>query len=110
MSDALQDIEAEADAAPEGAVVALVTEVGEFEVTVPPAGTWRTLANRALRQGDFDEWAELVLTEDDYDTWCEAETTLADVEDFFTAWKQATGESRPKSSRRQGSSRSTRRR
>lgn len=110
MSDALRDAAAEADATPDGVVVPLVTDEGEFEVTVPPPGRWRSRANRALSDGNFDVWAEIVLSEEDYDTWCEADPVLDDVEAFFTAWKHASGESRPKSSRSSRSARSTRRR
>jgi hypothetical protein len=110
VSEPLRAIEAEADAAPLGAAVPLVTDAGEFDVTVPPPGKWRTRANRALREGDFDSWAELVLSAEDFDSWIEADPTNDDVEAFFKAWADVTGESRGKSSTSAASSRSTRRR
>lgn len=98
----------EADAATtDGATVTLTSEAGEFSVMVPPPGRWRTRANRALRQGDFDEWAELVLSAEDYASWVEADPTNDDVSRFFEAWGEATGENRGKSRRSTSSSRST---
>jgi len=103
----LESVQADATAPPDGVVVPLVTDEAKVEVTVPPPGRWKTRANRALREGDFDAWAELVLSPDDYDAWVDADPTNDDVEAFFAAWQDATGESRGKSSRSRNGSKGT---
>jgi hypothetical protein len=104
---ALEAVQADAQAAPEGVAVALVTEAGDFEVHVPLPGRWKTRANRALKDGDFDLWAELVLSAEDYATWLEADPVNDDVEQFFEAWGTASGENSGKSQPSRRSSRST---
>lgn len=107
---ALEAVQAEAAAPTGGVSVPLVTDVGECMVIVPPPGKWRTTANRALREGDFDLWAELVLSEDDYRAWLDAEPVNDDVEKFFEAWGDASGENSGKSRPSQRSSKGTARR
>lgn len=107
---AVDEARAEADTTAEGTVVTLVTEDGSADVLVPSPGKWKTRANRALREGDFEGWAELVLSADDFEAWCDADPTNDDVEAFFKAWQESTGENRGKSSRSTTSSRSTRKR
>lgn len=104
---ALEAVQADATASPEGAAVPLVTEAGEFDVHVPPPGRWKTRANRALKEGDFDVWAELVLSAEDYATWLEADPVNDDVQHFFEAWQSSTGENPKKSQPSRSSSRST---
>jgi len=106
----LEAVQSDAQAPPDGVMVPLVTANADVSVLVPPPGRWRTRANRALRVGDFDEWAELVLSGQDYAAWVEADPTNDDVETFFRAWKDASGEDKGKSSASQRSSRSTARR
>jgi hypothetical protein len=106
---ALEAVQADAVAPAEGAVVPLVTDEGEFAVTVPKPGKWKTRANTMLKDGDFDGWAELVLDRGDFETWTEADPTNEDVEHFFEAWSKVTGEDAGKSPRSGPSSRSTRR-
>jgi hypothetical protein len=107
---ALEAVQADASSPKDGVAVPLVTEAGEVSVTVPPPGRWRTKANRALKDGDFDLWAELVLSEDDFQAWLDAEPVNDDVETFFEAWGAATGENSGKSRPSGRSSRSTARR
>ena len=57
---------------------------------------WYTAAMSALQVGDFEAWAEDALAGDDYDkVWCQVNSgrgpTNGDVEDFFDAYRQATG-------------------
>lgn len=110
MSAELEAVAADATADVAGTVVSLVTDNGEFTVTVPPPGKWRTRANRALREGNFDVWAETVLSEKDVETWAAADPTNDDMEEFFRAWKELSGEDQGKSSASRRSSRSTARR
>lgn len=110
MLSAVEAAEVDADSTPEGVLVPLFTDGGEVEVTVPPAGRWRTRANKALRLGDFDEWAQIVLSDVDYALWVDADPTNDDVEAFFKAWQAESGENQGKSRPSTGSSRSTRKR
>lgn len=110
MAEALAAVQADAEAPTEGVPVPLVTDAGEFEVTVPPVGKWRTAANKALREGDFDTWAEMVLSKADFKEWIKAESTTDDAAAFFEAWGDAVGEDPKGSAPSQRSSRSTRKR
>jgi hypothetical protein len=93
----IEEIKAEVDRDPEGTLVTLVTEAGEFEVEVPLPGRWKSRANSILRQGDFEGWAEAVLSKGDFATWREADPTNDEVKVFFEAWGAATGEDLGKS-------------
>lgn len=110
MGAELEAVQADADASPDGVTVPLVTEAGEFPVTIPPPGRWKSRANTALRVGDFTTWAQLVLSEDDFESWSEGDPTNDEVEDFFRAWKKTSGEDPKGSGRSPRSSRSTARR
>lgn len=88
----LKAVAADAASGPAGTIVVLRTERGSAQLAVPPPGRWRTRANRALRQGDFDEWSELVLSGEDSAAWAELDPTNDDVEAFFISWRDATGE------------------
>jgi hypothetical protein len=106
----LEAVRADAQVGREGVLVPLATESGTAELRVPPAGRWKTRATRSLKQGDFDAWAEAVLSPEDYDAWVDADPTNDDVEQFFKAWNEASGEDSGKSAASQRSSRSTARR
>jgi len=107
MTAELEAVQGDAESSSDGVVVPLVTDNADVTVLVPPPGRWRTRANRALRAGDFDEWAEVVLSPQDYAAWVEADPTNDDVEAFFRAWQQGSGENKGKSSASRRSSRST---
>jgi hypothetical protein len=107
MAEALAAVQADAEAPAEGVLVPLVTDAGEFEVTVPPVGKWRTAANKALREGDFDTWAQMVLSKDDFKVWLKAESTTDDAAAFFEAWGEVVGEDPKESRPSRRSSRST---
>jgi len=110
VSAELEAVQADSTAPVDGVVVPLITADAKAEIVVPPPGRWKTRANRALREGDFDGWAELVLSPEDYDAWVDADPTNDDVEAFFTFWRDTSGQD-PKGSRvSQASSRGTRRR
>lgn len=110
MTESLKAIEADAVLPPSGAKVTLSTEVGEADIVVPPPGSWRTRANRALREGVVDEWAELVLSAEDFAAWVECDPTNDEAAEFFKAWAEASGEDLGKSRASRRSSRSTARR
>lgn len=107
----LEAVQAEAALPEDGsAVVELSTDEGSGDITIPPAGKWKTRATRALTSGNFDEWAEIVLSDTDYQTWVDLDPTLDDVSRFFTDWKTSTGADLGKSRNSRSSLRSTARR
>jgi hypothetical protein len=106
----LEAVRADAQVGREGALVSLTTESGTAELRVPPAGRWKTRATRALKEGDFDGWAEAALSPDDFEAWLDADPTNDDVEQFFISWQEQVGEDSGKSAASRRSSRSTARR
>lgn len=100
----LKAIEADASAPVEGVEVPLVTvdDDGKEQtvtLTVPPVGRWRARSIRAMRQGDYFEWAETVLSKGDAAAFTHADPVLDEVGAFFVAWQERSGETRGKSSR-----------
>lgn len=86
---ALDHLEAEAEAEDE-----LVTvPIAGTPVEVLPVKDWRTRAIRAMRDGDFDTWAESSLGDGCYVIWQRVDPTLSEVEAFFEAWGEASGQS-----------------
>lgn len=78
---------------------------GDDSIVVPLAGTdlrvlplrkWKASAVRAMKDGDFDRWAEKAL-DGDYPAWQAIDPDMDQVEVFFTAWALASGQS-PKGS------------
>lgn len=107
----VEDLEAEVDAEqdPVDATVPVLLD-GET-VQVLPVRQWRSSATRALREGDFDSWAEKCLTDDSYKTvWQDIDPTIEQVEQFFVNWQAATGTDPKASGRSRSSSKGTRRR
>lgn len=83
------------------------TAAGDQPVAVPLAGQtihvlpvrkWRQSALRALREGDFIEWATKCLSEEDAELWDEIDPTIEDIEAFFVAWSENSGQTAEKSS------------
>jgi hypothetical protein len=108
---ALEAVQAEADLPDDGSVVVeLSTDEGKAGITIPPAGQWKTRATRALTGGNFDEWAEIVLSDADFATWVDLDPTLDDVSRFFTEWQASSGADLGKSRSLRTSLRSTARR
>lgn len=107
MSDGLDDIRADAVAPSQGVTVVLATENGKGEITVPPAGRWKTRANTMLRDGNLDGWAQITLSAEDWATWSELDPTNDDAGAFFAAWQEAAGETVGKSSKSPSGSRPT---
>lgn len=98
----------QADAETAANVVAV--PLGDVEVEVLPVGKWRASGLRALREGDFDTWAEKCLTAEGREVWLDADPTMDEVEAFFTAWTERTGQDPGKSAASSRSSKSTARR
>jgi hypothetical protein len=80
--------------------------------TTSTSGRWVSGGRpvRAMRNGDFDAWAETALADGDYQTWVDVDPTITECEAFFTAWGEATGQDSGKSGGSRRSSKSTARR
>lgn len=85
-------------------------ELAGKTVYVPPVKKWRASALSALREGDFNKWAENTLPDDDFDIWDEIDPTLEQIEDFFESIGPSLGTSPGNSRRSRSSSKSTRKR
>jgi hypothetical protein len=109
-ADAIRAVEAEADEAPEGSYVDLVTEDGTVELLVPPAGKWKSRAQTFLGQGMFDAWAQITLSTEDFKAWRDLDPTLDEVTAFMESWQEKAGQSLGKSRASRRSSKPTRKR
>ena len=90
--DERHDVEAEY---PPGTVEC---KLGEHTIHVLPTDSWKGYANTALREGDFETWAEVSLAGDDYDkVWCEADPTVGEINALFDEFAKKTGQDSGKS-------------
>jgi hypothetical protein len=89
---------------------------GDEPVAVPLAGQtihvlpvrkWRQSALRALKEGDFITWAERCLVDDDVHMWDDIDPTIEEIEAFFVAWSEHSGQTAEKSSASRRSSKRT---
>jgi hypothetical protein len=85
-------------------------ELAGRTIYVPPTKKWRASALHALREGDFDTWAQTTLADDDWDIWIDVDPTLEQVEAFFASVNKGLGTSPGNSRASRRSARSTRRR
>lgn len=76
-------------------------------IHVQPVNRWRSSGLSALRNGDFERWAETCLTVDSLDTWRDIDPTVDDIEAMFEAWSELTGQTTGKSSASPRSSNAT---
>jgi hypothetical protein len=63
-------------------------------IRVPMMTEWRASALEYMRAGDFDSWAESVLSEVDmgaWDDWMDTDPKLGDLQDVMGAVGKATG-------------------
>lgn len=74
----------------------IVVELAGRKLNVLPVMRWKASGLRALRDNDIDRWAEKCLAPGSYAVWTEIDPDLGQCEEFFTAWSEASGESRPK--------------
>ena len=79
-------------------------------IYVRPVKQWRASALSALRDGDFNKWAEGTLDDDDLDIWMDTDPTLEDIENFFATINGGLGTTPGNSRRSRTSSRNTRKR
>lgn len=87
-----------------------VASLAGTDIRVKPAGQWRPSYLRAMRQGDFDTWAEGALHEDDVQKFYDVDATFDEIAQFTSDAMSAGGEAPGKSSGPSGSRRSTRKR
>jgi hypothetical protein len=97
-------IEAETAAGDEPVAVLL----DGLTVHVKPVKQWRSSGLRALREGDFQTWAEKCLEPESVDVWLDLDPTIGDVESFFEQWQELSGQSAGKSPVSPRSSKTTR--
>jgi hypothetical protein len=95
------------------------TEATEEYVTASLAGkslrvktilSWRPSYLRALREGDYDKWAEGTLHPDDVAAFIDADATFGEINAFTAEAMEQAGETPGKSGRPSARSRSTRKR
>lgn len=61
------------------------------DVTIKPYKEWRASVTRAMRQGDFQTWAEGALDEASLDHWDDVDPVLEQVDALFQSWVDAAG-------------------
>ncbi len=67
--------------------------VDGVDVAVNPPRLWRLSAMRALREGDFEKWAQGALaSETDVNAFFDADPTFAQIETFMKAMNEASPE------------------
>jgi hypothetical protein len=110
MADALAAVQADADAGTGVVAVELVTEAGREVVHVLPVNKWKSSSLRAVREGNFDVWAEKALEGDGYAAWQRLDPDMDEVAAFLTAWTDGSGQDTGKSSASSRSSKTTARR
>lgn len=69
--------------------------IGGATVEVLPPRKWKASGLRALRESDFDAWAEKCLAPGGYAIWQSVDPDLDQCEKFFVDWQAAIGESLP---------------
>jgi hypothetical protein len=90
---------------------ATVVPLAGEQIRIKPAGQWRSSAVRAMREGDFDRWAESSLADkESWATWQDIDPTIDEVEAMLRAWQTTTGQDPGESRASRRSSRSTARR
>lgn len=87
-----------------------VASLAGVDLRVKPVGQWRPSYLRALREADFDTWADGALHEDDSQTFKDLDATFDEIGQFTSDAMSAAGETPGKSGGRSGSRRSTRKR
>lgn len=103
---AIEKLETEADAGGQNLLVPLAGK----KVEVIPIGQWRSSAMRAIREGDWDLFAEMCLTPKGLKVWDDVDPTNDQIGAFFEDWAKASGQSLGESRASRRSSRSTARR
>ncbi|MEU1254784.1 hypothetical protein ABZ445_16040 [Streptomyces chartreusis] len=88
----------------------VTAELAGETLRVKTVDHWRPSYLRALRQGDYDSWAEGALHPEDVTTFIEADATFKEINEFTAKAMESAGEAPGKPSARSRSSRSTRKR
>ena len=106
MATALEALEGDVVASDGSVLVTLDTEAGSADLHVKPVKKWKGSGIRAMREGDFDTWAEKALAPGSYAEWSRLDPDMEEIEVFFTAWNAASGQD-PKGSQPSTPSRKT---
>ena len=86
------EAEAEPDQRADGSVPILMGN-GKT-VYVPMQARWKKSAQDFINRGDFDSWAESVLSDEDlglWDEWMDTDPEMGEVLDFMEALGKSTG-------------------
>lgn len=89
------EVEALEESGPQPVANVTVTLETGVEIRVPVQSTWKRSAMDYMQIGDFDSWAELVLTKEDlghWDEWMHLDPTMGEITKFFERVGKATGE------------------
>ncbi len=82
-----------------------------YRFVFKPVRRWGSSAFATLRAGDFEAWAQRVLTDGTYESaWQVLDPYLEQITELTAAWQQASGESLGKSQRSKPSRPNTRKR
>lgn len=106
MATALEALEGDVVAGDGSVLVTLDTEAGSADLHVKPVRLWKASGIRAMREGDFDTWAEKAMPPESYAEWKRLDPDMEETERFFTEWNAASGQD-PKGSRPSTPSRKT---
>lgn len=58
-------------------------ELAGVMVNVPVVKKWRSSALKAMKDGDFETWAQVTLDDEGWAHWQETDPTIEDIEGFF---------------------------
>ncbi|MER7922179.1 hypothetical protein ABTY96_03410 [Streptomyces sp. NPDC096057] len=75
----------------------VTAKLGDKTLRVKTVEHWRPSYLRALRQGDYDTWAEGALHPEDVDAFVDADATFKEINEFTSQAMSAAGEAPGKS-------------
>lgn len=64
----------------------------DYKWEVLPARKWRSSAIHALTNNHYEVWAAACLSATSYAHWREVDPTVDECDEFWTAWKDRTGQ------------------
>jgi hypothetical protein len=74
-----------------------VVELAGEALRIKPPMDWRSSAIRAMADNNYDLWAQTSLAPESYRVWQSIDPTLRQCEEFFSAWRDRTGQDKGES-------------